>query len=760
MNNDRYERYVKEFKNVEMQNSLKLYEVASRKREMFLRKYPLSTLKNLPMKDYLFEKTGYGSGDTFCNWIYSKLNDISSSGNFRTHFFGIYYRNGNELTLSKTFQNMFFDDYESAYIEIRTQIVELLEEVSKNHYDVVEKCRLARPFKYKLLVVYFPEKFLPICVKSMMKEACNAMDIALQPNKELIYYNIMLRNIKESHNSTCDWDNETFLGFCRWVEKQKRFMNGVINKESDIEIESIFSEKKHIQIDYHINIFMKKLQIYQSKEKKLELLRQQFVSDYNMQKLMNMTKEEYVVGLKPDSFCNRLETQLKDLGDIHGSSATKFGLYYGKYGDDKEKRYRTAKKFSTDIEEAFIRIKEQIRLLIINGENNNIEAIKDSSLSPMFRGKILSTFFPNDYLGIFAEEHLDHFLDKLDLKIESDDVLDKQKRLLEWKKSREEFKGLSNYIFICFLYDSFGKPFVDKKDNIKKQSERDKEYPRDYVTKMNIKINEWKKLLQNSDIFKEKDIELLKRFYVSDNHAMTCYDLAVQDGVSTTSYASPIVALAKRISDELNLDPVYGTDGKRVWWRIVFWGRYREDNHFEWKLQPKLAKAISELYPELVVEEINDVEDEKLVKDLKAASLSEVDFAYEYKGQFKKKPAPIHINGHKTFPRDRQISVNALAHANYRCEIDERHPTFIRKNSDKYYTEPHHLIPMAFSDDFEVSLDVEENIVSLCSNCHNQIHYGKDAGELISKLYKDRDRWLKKVGIDVTEEELLKFYGF
>ena len=67
MNNDRYERYVKEFKNVEMQNSLKLYEVASRKREMFLRKYPLSTLNNLPQKDYLFEKTGYGSGDTFCN---------------------------------------------------------------------------------------------------------------------------------------------------------------------------------------------------------------------------------------------------------------------------------------------------------------------------------------------------------------------------------------------------------------------------------------------------------------------------------------------------------------------------------------------------------------------------------------------------------------------------------------------------------------------------------------------------------------------
>lgn len=66
------------------------------------------------------------------------------------------------------------------------------------------------------------------------------------------------------------------------------------------------------------------------------------------------------------------------------------------------------------------------------------------------------------------------------------------------------------------------------------------------------------------------------------------------------------------------------------------------------------------------------------------------------------------------------------------------HPTFIRKKSDKKYTEPHHLIPMAFSDEFDVSLDVEENIVSLCSNCHNQIHYGKDADVLLRKLYEER----------------------
>ena len=45
MNNDRYERYVKEFKNVEMQNSLKLYEVASRKKRDVFKKISSKYLK-------------------------------------------------------------------------------------------------------------------------------------------------------------------------------------------------------------------------------------------------------------------------------------------------------------------------------------------------------------------------------------------------------------------------------------------------------------------------------------------------------------------------------------------------------------------------------------------------------------------------------------------------------------------------------------------------------------------------------------------
>ena len=72
--------------------------------------------------------------------------------------------------------------------------------------------------------------------------------------------------------------------------------------------------------------------------------------------------------------------------------------------------------------------------------------------------------------------------------------------------------------------------------------------------------------------------------------------------------------------------------------------------------------------------------------------------------------------------------------------------------------EPHHLIPLAFSDSFDVSLDVEENVVSLCSTCHNCIHYGKEAADLVEMLYNQRKDLLQQVGIEVTLEDVLSMY--
>ena len=85
------------------------------------------------------------------------------------------------------------------------------------------------------------------------------------------------------------------------------------------------------------------------------------------------------------------------------------------------------------------------------------------------------------------------------------------------------------------------------------------------------------------------------------------------------------------------------------------------------------------------------------------------------------------------------------------------------RKSGKGYTEPHHLIPISKYRDFDYkkcSLDVMENIVSLCSHCHNLLHYGKyeDKEPILKKLYDERKNALAKVELDITFDKLTKYY--
>ena len=124
-------------------------------------------------------------------------------------------------------------------------------------------------------------------------------------------------------------------------------------------------------------------------------------------------------------------------------------------------------------------------------------------------------------------------------------------------------------------------------------------------------------------------------------------------------------------------------------------------------------------------------------------------------------PKVRHINRSEVPVRDPKKSWMALCHAEHKCEIDKAHPTFTSKTKNVDYTEPHHLVPMEYSGDSRfacVSLDVPANIVSLCSNCHNQLHYGKDIEKQLRNLYDARMERLEKAGIVITFEELLSLY--
>ena len=530
--------------------------------------------------------------------------------------------------------------------------------------------------------------------------------------------------------------------------------------DGDEELSDLLSDNSQERVKLFIKHFVEALPEYEKEERVLEEKRKEFVSDFPVKRILSMQKEDYVVGLKSqNTFCYRIETQLKELGNMKGATSAKFGLYFGVSGEDKEEKYRATKKFGNDPDEAFEKIQEELVKLILAGNQKDEAAIRASAFSPLFRGKILATYFPDTFLPIFSVEHLNHLLSCLGIVFaDSDDVLDKQNKLITWKNNRQELRELSLFLYQRFLYRSFGAPLEKKLTEKEHESEWTQYYPRDYAQDVGISVARWKRLLRDERVFHESDVQLLKRFYLTEHHAAACNDFALQDGVSPTSFISPVVAMAKRVSNEVGLKPIYRDNGSRIWWRILFWGRNREDGCFEWMLQPDLAAAISEVFPELDRSLVNEEEDNRLLEDLKQTRVD----------HFKQipvvnEPAPratIIVNGsHPAYPRDRKIALNALAIARHTCECDPNHQSFIRRRSDCRYMEPHHLVPMAFQDSFNYSLDREQNIVSLCSNCHNEIHYGRDAAKLLRSLYEQRKEALSAIGIKITFHDLMTMYG-
>ena len=110
--------------------------------------------------------------------------------------------------------------------------------------------------------------------------------------------------------------------------------------------------------------------------------------------------------------------------------------------------------------------------------------------------------------------------------------------------------------------------------------------------------------------------------------------------------------------------------------------------------------------------------------------------------------------------RNPTIASNALRIANFKCEYNPTDKLFLRKTNNHNYTEPHHLIPISKQNDFKYSLDIEENIVSLCSHCHNLLHYGRaeDKKIILRKLFNEREQALKACGIKIDFNNLIAYY--
>lgn len=99
----------------------------------------------------------------------------------------------------------------------------------------------------------------------------------------------------------------------------------------------------------------------------------------------------------------------------------------------------------------------------------------------------------------------------------------------------------------------------------------------------------------------------------------------------------------------------------------------------------------------------------------------------------------------------------------YKCELETYKGCryFTSKTTNHNYVEVHHFIPREFRNNFEYSVDVLANYITLCPHCHRMIHLATDRErvDIVRFIYSQRKERLKKCGLEIEFSDLLNFYN-
>lgn len=212
-------------------------------------------------------------------------------------------------------------------------------------------------------------------------------------------------------------------------------------------------------------IFEGRRQARQSEYGKLEKLRNKFVKLFPLYRIATLTLEEYVVGkringkVNTNSFCYWLEWETEELGKMQGATADKFGLYC----DKQTQEYKFLKEFA-NANITLSSLKTEISNLIQFGESASLQEIKSVKLSPMFKGKILFLYYPDRFINIFSEGHVDYFIGNLGLPRNDSNIglIDKRELIFTFKMEDPIMNEWKMWEFSDFLYTQFGRPSKKK----------------------------------------------------------------------------------------------------------------------------------------------------------------------------------------------------------------------------------------------------------------------------------------------------------
>jgi hypothetical protein len=195
--------------------------------------------------------------------------------------------------------------------------------------------------------------------------------------------------------------------------------------------------------------------------KRLEKQRREFVRDYSAANLARLSVRDYAIGHGPGTFCYRVERELDGLGRILGAPAYKFGVYFSR----NDGRYRFTNIWGNSPDEAYRSLRAAVLQLLRDAAANDIDALKDSRISPMFKGKLLHLYFPQNFAPIYSPDHLEHFVSCLNLTDGGTSSVERQMALMEFRSENDLLRRESVGVMMRFLYDTFNPDAGDDEED-------------------------------------------------------------------------------------------------------------------------------------------------------------------------------------------------------------------------------------------------------------------------------------------------------
>ena len=174
-------------------------------------------------------------------------------------------------------------------------------------------------------------------------------------------------------------------------------------------------------------------------------LRDQFLRTWPLERVKEMTIEEYTNLNKKDSFCYWLESITQDLGSIWGGSAFKFGIYKRK--DTKREfeknalsdgEYAWLTKYGKTRDEAFEKVKSIIIDIIEKSQARDFKTIEPIDLGNATKWKIAHLYSDNHILNVFSKNSLTEIAKELGLEFDKKISFYNLQDLVLKQKSPEE----------------------------------------------------------------------------------------------------------------------------------------------------------------------------------------------------------------------------------------------------------------------------------------------------------------------------------